>query len=226
MIPLFLPANFCVMATIHKFVFNPFQENTYLLFDESGECMIIDPGCYDQHEKDEISDFIRSEKLTPVRLVYTHCHVDHMLGNNYICETYNLQPEIHKAGLPFLINAHQQGKVYGFDLERSVEPEKFIADEEIIRFGNTKLGVVYTPGHADGSVCFISEVHKFVIAGDVLFNGSIGRTDFPTGDFDLLVNSIHSRLFTLDDDYIVYSGHGSETTIGYEKRHNPFVRIL
>jgi len=214
------------MVAIQKFVFNPFQENTYLLFDESGACIIIDPGCYDQHEKDEITDFIRSKNLTPVRLAYTHCHVDHMLGNNYICKTYNLKPEIHKAGLPFLISAHRQGKVYGFHLEPIVEPERYIEDEEIIRFGNTELRVVYTPGHADGSICFISEEQKFVLAGDVLFHGSIGRTDFPTGDFDLLVNSIHNRLFTLEDDYIVYAGHGSETTIGYEKRHNPFVRIL
>lgn len=214
------------MITIQKFTFNPFQENTYLLFDETGQSIVIDPGCYEQHEEEEISGFIQHHKLTPVRLVYTHCHVDHMLGNNYICKTYGLKPEIHKAGLPFLINAPHQGKVYGFELEKSIEPEKYIEDEEIIRLGDSKLRVVYTPGHADGSICLISEDQKFVIAGDVLFQESIGRTDLPTGDYDLLIDSIHQRLFTLDDDFTVYSGHGSETTIGYEKKYNPFVRIV
>jgi hydroxyacylglutathione hydrolase len=213
------------MITIQKFVYNPFQENTYLLFDETLECIIIDPGCYDQTEKDDFAEFIQSNKLKPVKLIYTHCHVDHMLGNNYVCRTFNLKPEIHKKGLPFLVNAHQQGKVYGFDLEKSIEPEKFIEDEEIIRFGKSKLRVVYTPGHADGSICLIGDDQKFVIAGDILFLDSIGRTDLPTGDYDLLTDSIHNRLFILDDDFTVYPGHGPETTIGYEKRHNPFVRL-
>lgn len=213
------------MITIKKFVFNPFQENTYLLYDETGKSIIIDPGCYEQSEKDHLVEFINSKQLSLDRLLYTHCHVDHVLGNNFISETFDLKPEIHKAGLPFLISAHETGQGYGFSMEKNIQPEKYFDHGDIISFGESQLKVVYTPGHADGSVCFINSPQKFVITGDVLFRDSIGRTDFPTGDFDILMQSIHSELFTLDDDYTVYCGHGPETTIGYEKVNNPFIRF-
>ncbi len=213
------------MITIEKFVFNPFQENTYILFDETGECIIIDPGCMDQREQNEIAVFISSRKLKPIRLIYTHCHIDHVVGNNFICETYDLKPEIHKAGLSFFQNSHKQAKIYGFEMSPNIEPGHFIEHGERIQFGNSELRAVYTPGHVDGHLCFINESQKFVITGDVLFKDSIGRTDFPTGDFDKLMESIHQQLFTLDDDYLVYCGHGPETRIGYEKVNNPFIRF-
>ncbi len=213
------------MITIERFVFNAFQENTFLLYDETGECIIIDPGCYDQHEQVELVHFIDSKNLKPVKLLYTHCHIDHILGNNFICETYNLKPEIHKAGLPFLLNGHKQGELYGFYLQKITEPENFIEDGDSIRFGHSVLRVAYTPGHADGSVCFINEEQKFVITGDVLFHEGIGRTDFPTGDFNLLMESIRTKLFSLEDDFVAWPGHGPETTIGHEKMNNPFVRL-
>lgn len=213
------------MITIEKFVFNPFQENTYMLFDETKECIIIDPGCYEQTEKNELVSSVGAKNLTPVKLVYTHCHIDHILGNNFICETYGLKPEMHKAGLPFLQNSHEQGEIYEFGLEKSIEPENWIEDGDTVQFGKSKLKAVYTPGHVDGSICLISEADRFVITGDVLFKDSIGRTDFPTGDYDLLMKSIHSKLFTLDDDFTVYPGHGPETSIGYEKVNNPFIRF-
>jgi glyoxylase-like metal-dependent hydrolase (beta-lactamase superfamily II) len=213
------------MITVEKFVFNPFQENTYILSDETGECVIIDPGCYDKREKDYLQDFIKTQNLKPVKSLFTHCHVDHILGNNFVAKTWGLKPEIHKAGLPFLVNGHQQGRIYGFEIEKNIEPENFIEEGDKIQFGNSELDVVYTPGHADGSICFISHTQKFVIVGDVLFRDSIGRTDFHTGDFDILMQSIHTKLFTLDDEFTVYSGHGPETTIGYEKVNNPFIRF-
>jgi glyoxylase-like metal-dependent hydrolase (beta-lactamase superfamily II) len=213
------------MITIEKFVFNAFGENTYLLYDETKECVVIDPGCYEQYEKDNFIEFIETNELKLKKLIYTHCHVDHMLGNNFIAETYDLKPIIHKAGLPFLQRGHEIGKGYGFQMEKAIEPEEFIEEGDIIKFGNSELRVVYTPGHADGSVCFINDEQKFVITGDVLFRDSIGRTDFPTGDFDLLMKSIHDKLFTLEDDFTVYSGHGPETSIGYEKVNNPFIKF-
>ncbi|MCD4698775.1 MAG: MBL fold metallo-hydrolase [Bacteroidales bacterium] len=213
------------MINIEKFVFNPFQENTFILFDETKECILIDPGCYDEQEKMFLKDFISSKGLKPVKQIYTHCHVDHILGNNFIVETFNLKPEIHKAGLQFLVNGHQHGEMYGFKMEKNAEPENFIEDGDIIKFGNSELKAIYTPGHADGSLCFINHEQKFVITGDVLFKDSIGRTDFPTGDFDLLMESIHNELFTLPDDFTVYCGHGPETSIGYEKVNNPYIRL-
>jgi glyoxylase-like metal-dependent hydrolase (beta-lactamase superfamily II) len=213
------------MITIEKFVFNPFYENTYVLFDESGECIIIDPGCLDSVEEKELTDFIISKNLKPVRQIFTHCHVDHIFGINFIYRQYNLKPEIHKAAMPFLIRGNEQARVYGFEMQNVVEPEMFIEEGDKIKFGNSELDVVYTPGHADGSVCFISYLQKFVITGDVLFQGSIGRTDFPTGDFDLLMESIRTKLYVLPDDFTVYAGHGEETTIGFEKANNPFVRF-
>ncbi|MBN2172573.1 MAG: MBL fold metallo-hydrolase, partial [Bacteroidales bacterium] len=157
--------------------------------------------------------------------IFTHCHVDHILGNNFVAKTWGLKPEIHKAGLQFLVNGQQQGRIYGFEMDKNIEPENFIEEGDKIQFGNSELQVVYTPGHADGSICFICHPQKFVIVGDVLFRDSIGRTDFHTGDYDILMRSIHTKLFTLDDEFTVYSGHGPETTIGYEKVNNPFIRF-
>ncbi|MCB0807223.1 MAG: MBL fold metallo-hydrolase [Bacteroidales bacterium] len=213
------------MISIKKFVFNPFQENTYILYDETKECIIIDPGCMEQHEQNELAVFISANDLKPVKLIYTHCHIDHVVGNNFVCETYDLKPEIHKAGLHFLQNSHNQAKVYGFVMQKNIEPDSCFDHGDIIRFGNSELKVVYTPGHVDGHVCFINTAQRFVITGDVLFKDSIGRTDFPTGDFDKLMHSIHNHLFTLEDDFKVYCGHGPETSIGYEKVNNPFIRF-
>jgi glyoxylase-like metal-dependent hydrolase (beta-lactamase superfamily II) len=212
------------MAQVKKFIFNPFQENTYVLYDSTGDCVIVDPGCYTPDEEEQLTGYLSEHGLLPVRLLLTHCHVDHVLGNNFVSEKFNLKPEIHPAGLPFLENAHEHAKVYGFEMDPCILPEKYIEEDDEIRFGNTALKAVYTPGHADGSVCFIDHSDRFVLSGDVLFRDSIGRTDFPTGDYSVLMKSIHTHLFVLDDDYTVFSGHGPETTIGHEKVNNPFIR--
>ncbi len=213
------------MITIEKLAFNPFQVNSYILSDESNECVIIDPGCNEEREEKILTQYISSQNLHPVKLLFTHSHIDHILGANFIANKYNLKPEIHKAGLPIHMDGNKTAKMYGFEIDKVIEPEKFIEDGDVIKFGNSELKVVYTPGHADGSVCFISNEDKFIITGDVLFRDSIGRTDFPTGDFDVLMKSIHEKLFTLPDDYTVFSGHGPETSIGYEKVNNPFIRF-
>lgn len=213
------------MIQIQRFVFNPFEENTYILFNETNDCIIIDPGCLHSSEKEEIVRFIKNENLKPVRLLNTHCHIDHVFGNSFIANQYNLGLEIHKNDLAVLHSLPQVSHLYGFSAEGSVEPSKFLDEGDKIVFGNSSLDILFTPGHSPGSICFVSQEDKFVIAGDVLFYGSIGRTDLPGGDHETLLNSIRSKLFQLADDFVVFSGHGPETSIGFEKRNNPFLNV-
>ena len=211
------------MVNIHKFIFNLFQVNTYILYDETKECVIIDPGCTEKNEQDILVKFIEDQNLTPVKLLFTHTHVDHIMGSQFITDRYNLKPMLHKGGMPFLERYKDTALSYGVEAGNNPEYGEFIQDGDVIKFGNSQLKVLYTPGHADGSVCFVNEEDRFVLVGDVLFKQSIGRTDFPTGDFDILQKSIREKLYPLPDDYTVYPGHMSETTIGFEKRNNPFI---
>lgn len=211
------------MIRIKKFVFNPFQVNTYVLYDETKECVIIDPGCSDGVESLELTGFIKEEGLTPVRMLLTHTHIDHVVGVNVLEEMLGLGAEAHEAGMGFLDHSTATAANYGLDLKKNPGVSRYLTEGEEIVFGNGRLEVRYTPGHADGSVCFLAREEGFVIVGDVLFNMSIGRTDFPTGDYDLLRKSIFEQLFTLPDNTVVYPGHGPETTIGFEKNNNPFI---
>lgn len=213
------------MIRIKVFIFNPFQENTYILHDSTGECVIIDPGCYTDAEESKLSRYIKDHHLKPVALINTHTHIDHILGNNFVTFTYGLKPQIHLAGEMFLESAPDYGAMFGLRVSELAMPEKYLEDREIFRFGSSSLEILYTPGHVDGSVCLVNHESRFVITGDVLFNGSIGRTDLPTGDFSLLEESIKEKLYTLPDDYIVHPGHGPATTIGEEKTGNPFVKV-
>ncbi len=210
--------------TIKNFVFNPFQVNTYVLYDTTKECIIIDPACSNAEEFEILKNFISENGLKPVSFYNTHSHIDHLAGNAYIKDNYNINLCIHKAGLPFLEFASAQAASLGFTLEKVIQPDFFIEDGDTVNFGNASLKVIYTPGHADGSVCFYAAEDAFIIVGDVLFQGSIGRTDLPTGHFELLERSIKEKLYTLPDNVVVYTGHGPSTTIGNEKRHNPFVK--
>jgi glyoxylase-like metal-dependent hydrolase (beta-lactamase superfamily II) len=212
------------MIKVERKVFNAFQENTYLVYDETGECLIIDPGCQEAYEEEELFDFIKSKGLKPVGHLYTHAHIDHILGNGYVNSTYGLKPVMHEASKPIFMSAGDHGRMFGIEINEIVEPEIFIDEGEIIRFGNSSVEVLYTPGHVDGHVCFVNHPEKWVIVGDVLFRDSIGRTDLPTGDFDLLSDSIRNKLYTLGADYTVFPGHGPETSIGHEMRNNPFVQ--
>jgi glyoxylase-like metal-dependent hydrolase (beta-lactamase superfamily II) len=212
------------MIKIKKFVFNTFMVNTYLVYDETGECMLIDAACYDPEEQEEISVFIKENSLKLLRNLNTHCHIDHVLGNDFIARTYHVRPEYHRNSVPFFHTAREIGSSFGFLLDSIPEPLHFLEDEEIVQWGKSSLKVLFTPGHAEGSVCFYSEPDGFVITGDVLFRDTIGRTDLPSGDFDQLMTSIKTRLFTLPPETVVYPGHGPETTIGYEMENNPFIR--
>ncbi|MBE7442106.1 MAG: MBL fold metallo-hydrolase [Flavobacteriales bacterium] len=211
------------MITIHTFAYNGFQENTYVLTDETNEAVIIDPGCYSVSEQTELFNFITKNNLTPVKLLNTHCHIDHILGNNFVCTKFNIELYIHQLDLPTLHATTEYGHLYGFTVDKSPEPAHFLNDGDVVKFGNSTLKVLFTPGHAPGHVVFVSHEQRFVINGDVLFRGSIGRTDLPGGNHQTLINSIKNKLFSLADDYVVHTGHGPTTTIGYEKKYNPFL---
>lgn len=213
------------MIRIQRFVFNPFQENTYILFDETKECVIIDPGCYDSNEERFLNQFILQNNLKPVKLLNTHCHIDHIFGNDFISKTFNLGLEMHKDDLLILRNASFAAKNYGLSLIPSPEPEVFLEEDSFVEFGNSKLAIMHCPGHSPGSIVFYNTDEKLAIGGDVLFQGSIGRTDLPLGNHKDLINSIQQKLFLLPDDAVVHSGHGDATTIGEEKMYNPFVAI-
>jgi len=206
------------------FTFNPFAENTYIVYDDSKECAIFDPGCYDPGEHNQLTDFIESNGLKPVRLVNTHCHIDHVLGNKFVAEKYNLPLISHRGEAMVLSMQPQISIMYGLAYNPSPEITEFLEDGDELSFGNTTLKVLFTPGHSPASISFYNEESGIVIGGDVLFQGSIGRTDLPGGDFDTLAKSIKEKLYVLPDEVVVYSGHGPSTTIGEEKRTNPFVR--
>ena len=210
------------MLHIHHFTFNPFQENTWLVWNDAKDCLIIDPGCYSSSEKQELKQFIEDNKLTPHRLINTHCHIDHVLGNPFIHKTYGLQPEIHPNDKFILDNVEQYGKMWNINSDVQPEPICNLDKEREITLGDETLEIVYTPGHAPGEVSLISHKHKFVIAGDVLFRESIGRTDLPGGNMDTLIKSIKEKLMILEDDYAVHCGHGPSTTVGHERKYNPF----
>jgi glyoxylase-like metal-dependent hydrolase (beta-lactamase superfamily II) len=211
-------------ATIAIFTFNPFQENTYLVFDETKECAIIDPGCFEAHERIELDKFIQDNELKPVRLINTHCHLDHVFGNAFVSRTWELELEIHRGELPVLEAVPQIAKFYGMPSgELSPAPGRFIEEGEVIAFGNTKMEAILTPGHSPASLSFFIREGGLLIAGDVLFREGIGRTDLPGGDYDTLIASINDKLLPLGDDVKVFPGHGPSTTIGHERRHNPFL---
>lgn len=213
------------MISIQKFPFNPFAENTYILYDETKHAVVIDPGCYDPMERKALDGFISENGLTVDLLLNTHCHIDHVLGNYHVKETYKVPLLMHKKDLEVLYSAKALAPNYGMADYQPTEPDRFIEEGETISFGNSSLKVVFVPGHAPGHVAFINEEQDICIGGDVLFRGSIGRTDLPGGDFNTLISSIREKLFPLSDDMVVYPGHGPETTIGIEKKTNPFCAV-
>lgn len=208
---------------IKKFTFNPYQENTYVLYDESGSCVIIDPGMYTGAEQNELVAFIKAQNLKPERLLNTHCHIDHVLGNKFVFDNWGLKPEFHKGELYILQAVAGYAPQMGMQYELSPEPEHFLPETGIITFGNSTLSLVFAPGHSPAHLCFYAEAENFLIGGDVLFYRSIGRTDLPGGNHQQLIDSIKNNVFQLPDDCEVFPGHGSSTTIGFEKMNNPFL---
>lgn len=207
---------------VKKFTFNPFQENTYVLYDDSKEAVIIDPGCYDKSEENELVKFIDNEGLRPVQLLNTHAHIDHVFGNEFVSKKFNLKLSLHPKDHQTLTQALMASKTYGLNYTPSPMPEIDLKEGDKIQFGQTKLDIIFVPGHAPGHVVFLNKDLNVLIGGDVLFRGSIGRTDLPGGNHEDLLKNIEEKLFVLNPSTQVYSGHGPETTIGYEKAHNPF----
>jgi len=211
------------MLHLKSFTFNPFQENTYIVYDENNEAFIIDPGNSNHSENEELKHFISEKNLKPTRLLLTHAHVDHIMGARFIFDTYGLLPEVHEADLFFVDRMQQSAAMYGVNCEQAPTPLKFIKEGDAITLGNYVFDCLFTPGHSPGSITFHNKANKLVIAGDVLFRGSIGRSDLPMGDHETLLQSIRDKLLVMEDDTKVYSGHGPMTTIGVEKRSNPFL---
>lgn len=209
------------MLKVEVFTFNPFQENTYLISDSNKNCVIIDPGCYEKHEQQELSEYISSNGLKPLALLSTHSHIDHVLGNHYVRSTYNLEHYTHELDVATLDSVQNYAHVYGFDnYIPSAEPTHLLKGGEMITFGEITLEVFFTPGHAPGHVVFYNRENGFIINGDVLFNGSFGRVDLPGGDIEILKKSIFETMFSFPEETVVYCGHGPSTTIGKEKRTN------
>lgn len=211
------------MLNIKSFVFSPIQENTYVLYNEHKECIIIDPGTYFDEEKQVLQSFIEKNGLTPKMLLNTHCHLDHVFGDKFIADTYGLQLRTHKIEEQVLQYAPTSGLMYNMPFDVYTGTIDYLKEGDRLLLGEDQLLVVEAPGHSPGHICFYNQLQGFIISGDVLFERSIGRTDLPGGDYNTLINSINTKLFVLPDETVVYSGHGNPTTIGAEKRHNPYL---
>ena len=211
------------MIQVKTFVCNPFSENTYLLYDGTNECVIIDPGMNNGDEQNAIANFITKNSLKPVMLLNTHCHIDHVLGNKFISDNYGLLPTFHMGELELLTAVPSYAAPMGIQYETSPLPEAFLPETGSVSFGNSRLDLIFAPGHSPAHLCFYAESENILIGGDVLFYRSIGRTDLPGGNYNQLISSIKEKLFKLPDDCAVYPGHGPSTTIGAEKQYNPFL---
>ena len=214
------------MLTVQAFTFNPVQENTYVLYNDKKRCCIIDPGCYFASEEQKLREFIENTGLEPLYLLNTHCHLDHIFGNCFVHKTFGLPLYLHRLEKPVLEYGPATGQLWQLPFDNYDDELHFLDEGEVIRIGEDELQVLFTPGHSPGSISFYCKEEKFIISGDVLFQGSVGRTDLPGGDFNLLEESIKTRLFTLPADVIVYPGHGDSTTIGDEMKTNPFVKMV
>lgn len=211
------------MLHIKSFTFNPFQENTYLVYDDKGTAALIDPGCHTPEERKELEDFVESNKLNVRHLLNTHCHIDHVLGNAWAKKRFGISLWIHEKEISVLRSVEVYAPNYGFQNYESAEADHFLEEGHEFQVGEESLKILFIPGHAPGHVVFYHEKSNQCIAGDTLFRGSIGRTDLPGGNHQLLLERIKTQLFTLPSDTIIYPGHGPETNIGFEKIHNPFV---
>lgn len=211
------------MFQIKDFTFNPVQENTYLLYNEHHKCVVIDPGCYYDDEREELKSFINLNKLQPKMLINTHCHLDHVFGNKFIAEEYNLTLQAHPSEEAVLQMAPASGLMFNLPFDNYTGSINFIEEGDTITLGEDELKVIHAPGHSPGSICFYCEKQHFIIGGDVLFLNSIGRTDLPGGSHETLIKNIREKLFTLPENVIVYPGHGPATTIGEEMKSNPYL---
>ncbi|MDR1602495.1 MAG: MBL fold metallo-hydrolase [Tannerella sp.] len=212
------------MITVKTFVFNPFEENAYLLYDETKEAILIDCGCMTAAEEKMLSDFILHNNLQLKRLLCTHLHFDHVIGNTFICKKYGIKPEVHQKEADAIPSIKEQIKLFKTRFAvQETSPGKFIVGNESIRFGESELTSLLVPGHSPGSLAFYSRKDGFIMVGDTLFRGSIGRTDLWGGNFDLLIAVIRDKILSLPDETIIYPGHGPSTTVIHERINNPFL---
>ena len=211
------------MFHVKVFKFSPIQENTYLLYNDTHKAIIIDPGCYTIEEQETLKKFINDNQLEPVQLINTHCHLDHVFGNDWVHKTFGLELYIHPNEEKMLAFAPKSGENWGLPFINYTGPLHFINQENTISLGEDQLSIRFTPGHSPGSISFYCAEQGFIISGDVLFYESIGRTDLPMAAYEQLIDSIKGQIFSLPDEVIVYSGHGRPTTVGHERKNNPFI---
>ena len=209
---------------VKSFVFNAFYENTYLLSSSNLETLILDPGCYEDFEKKELIDFIKTNKLKPIAIINTHCHIDHVLGNDYLKKLYEIPLWIPATENNLLKSVSTYAPTMGIQNYQEAQPNKLLSEKDVITFGSDKLEILYAPGHSEGHLMFYHAADKSLMAGDVIFRESIGRTDLPGGDFNTLEESIKNQVYTLPEAVKIYPGHGPSTTVGHEKENNPFVK--
>ncbi len=212
------------MLEVKEFVFSPIEENTYVVYNEGLDCCIVDPGCYSSNERNELKDFIAGLGLQAKYLLNTHCHLDHVFGNKFIHEQFDLIPYIHKNEKRMLELAPMSGLQWNLPFDGYEGELNYLTEGDLVRLGDDILKVIEAPGHSPGHICFYCEAQNFLLGGDVLFRQSIGRTDLPGGDHNTLIKNIREKIFTLPDNVVVYPGHGPSTTIGYEKKNNPFLQ--
>jgi len=211
------------MLHIVSFAFNALSENTYLIINEQKQCWIVDPGMYDPSETKFFLDYITKEQLIPQAIINTHTHFDHIFGVHDLVAAYQIPFGIHEKDMIVLEGGRSSAIMFGFDLKPA--KHTFLIPENVpLQLGNDTLEVRFTPGHSPGSISFYDKAGNWVIGGDVLFAGGIGRTDLPGGDYETLMHSIQSQLMVLPEDTIVHPGHGPATTIGREKAGNPFLQ--
>jgi glyoxylase-like metal-dependent hydrolase (beta-lactamase superfamily II) len=212
------------MIIIKSFEFNYFSVNTYVLHDETGEAVLIDCGCFSKEEELELSNYIIANKLTLKHLLCTHLHLDHVFGNEFVNRTYGLKPQAHKADVEALPSAQEQARLFGLqDRIQSIPVEKYIVGNEVIKFGHSELTALLVPGHSPGSLAFYNKKNGFAVTGDVIFQGSIGRTDLWGGNQEVLIAAIKDKILSLPDETILYPGHGPETNVISESMNNPFL---
>jgi len=215
------------MIKVHRFVFNPFFENTYIVWDDnSKETIVIDPGCSNKHEKKLLANFIDNNGLVPKFIINTHCHIDHILGNLFVKENYNPVLLMPEKDIFLLDIMKEQANYFGIKYEQSPLSDEFLSEDKILKLGNCDVKFLFTPGHTLGEYCVYLESEKICFTGDVLFKGSIGRTDLWGGDYEILMNSIKTKLLTLPDDVIIFPGHEDESSIGNEKQFNSYLMNL
>ena len=212
------------MLVVKKFIFNVFSVNTYIIWDESSkECMIIDPGCSDTDEEQRLRRYLDDNRLHVLYLLNTHCHIDHVMGCNFVKDQYEARYYIPEKDIDLLDHASVQADAFGIEIKRPPLPDVLITEDTRLILGNSPVTFLFTPGHTAGEYCFYLSKESICITGDVLFKNSIGRTDLWGGDYDTLISSVKTKLFPLPDNVMIYPGHGEASKIGLEKRDNPFL---